>query len=78
MPGCGQDSNFGTFRNLSFISSSSMGGSWKVAKPIAIAQLKMEDACILCSVIEIFWQRKVTKIGRGGPFSPLKLQMTLT
>jgi hypothetical protein len=31
------------------------GGSQEVAKPTAIARLKMEeDACILCNVIEIF------------------------
>jgi hypothetical protein len=40
------------------------GGSREVAKPTAIAQLKMEDACIFYNAIEIFWQRKVTKVER--------------
>jgi hypothetical protein len=30
------------------------GGSWKVVRPITIAHFKMEDAYILCNVIEIF------------------------
>ncbi len=30
------------------------GGSREIAKPIVIAQLKMEDIYILCNVIEIF------------------------
>ncbi len=34
------------------------GGSWEVTKPTTTAWLKMEDACILCNVIEIFWQGK--------------------
>jgi len=29
------------------------GGSWEIARPIVIAQLKMEDVCILCNIIEI-------------------------
>jgi hypothetical protein len=33
---------------------SSKGGSQEVAKPMIIAQLKMEDVCIFCNVIEIF------------------------
>jgi hypothetical protein len=28
-------------------------GSWEVTKPTSIAQLKMEDACILYNVIKI-------------------------
>jgi hypothetical protein len=40
------------------------GGSQEVAKPMAIAQLKMEDTCIFCNVIETFWQRKVIKVER--------------
>jgi hypothetical protein len=51
------------------------GGSHEVARPIAIIQLKMEDACILCNVIEIFWWKKVTKTKRGGPSGPLKFHM---
>jgi hypothetical protein len=34
------------------------GGSWKIFKPIAIAWLKVEDACIFCNVIEILLWRK--------------------
>jgi hypothetical protein len=34
------------------------GGSQEVIKHVAIAQLKMEDAYILCNVIEIFWRKK--------------------
>jgi hypothetical protein len=34
------------------------GGSQKVAKPTTIAQLKMEDACILRNVIELFDKEK--------------------
>jgi hypothetical protein len=33
---------------------SSRGGSWEVAKLTAITSLKMEDVCILYSIIEIF------------------------
>jgi hypothetical protein len=44
---------------------------------MATFQLKMEDACSLCNVIEIFCQRKVTKTKRRGPSSPFKLQMAL-
>jgi hypothetical protein len=33
---------------------SSRGGSQEVDRSMTIAQLKMEDACILCNVIEIF------------------------
>ncbi len=43
------------------------GGSREIAKPIVIAQLKMEDIYILCNVIEIFWWKKVTKTKKGGP-----------
>jgi hypothetical protein len=32
----------------------------------------MEDGCIFCNVIEFFWQTKVTKTERGGPFGTLK------
>jgi hypothetical protein len=41
------------------------------------AQLKMEDVCIFCNVIETFWQRKMTKVERWGPFGTFKLQMAL-
>jgi len=45
---------------------------------MATAQLKMEDtSCIFYNVIEIFWQRKVIKVERWGPFGPFKLQMAL-
>jgi len=37
----------------------------------------MEDAYILCNVIETFWWRKVTKVERWGPFAPFKFQMAL-
>jgi hypothetical protein len=33
---------------------SSRGGSQEVAKPMASTQLKMEDDCILCNMIETF------------------------
>jgi hypothetical protein len=33
---------------------SSMGGSWEMARPMATTQFKMEDACIICNVIEFF------------------------
>jgi len=42
------------------------GGSQDVVKPIATAQLKMEDACNLCNVIECFCQRKLTKTKKKG------------
>jgi hypothetical protein len=42
----------------------SKGGSREVAKPIAIARLRMEDVCILYNVIEIFLQKKMTKVER--------------
>jgi hypothetical protein len=38
------------------------GGSQKVAKHVAITLFKMEDACILCNVIEVFLRTKVTKV----------------
>jgi hypothetical protein len=44
---------------------------------MATTQLKMEDGCNLCNVIEFFCQRKVTKTKRERPFGPCKLQMTL-
>jgi hypothetical protein len=53
------------------------GGSQEVAKPTTTIQLKMEDSCSLCNVIEIFCQKKVTKTKRNGPFGPFKLQMAL-
>jgi hypothetical protein len=37
----------------------------------------MEGAYILCNVIEIIWQRKVTKTKKGRPTSPFRLQITL-
>jgi hypothetical protein len=40
------------------------GGSWELVKPTVTIQLKMEEVCILCNVIEILWQNKVTKIER--------------
>jgi hypothetical protein len=54
------------------------GGSQEVARPTTIAWVKMEEACNLYNVIEIFYRKKVTKTERGGPFSPFKLQMALT
>jgi len=53
------------------------GGSQEVARPKAIAQLKVEDAGSLYNVVEIFYWKKVTKIEREGPSSPFKLQMAL-
>jgi hypothetical protein len=37
----------------------------------------MEDACTLCNVIKKIYQGKVTKIEKGGPSGPFKLQMSL-
>jgi hypothetical protein len=37
----------------------------------------MQDAYIFCNVNEILWQRKVTKTKRGGPSSPLRLQIAM-
>jgi hypothetical protein len=34
------------------------GGNHEVAKPMATAWLKMEDACNLCNVIEFVFQKK--------------------
>jgi hypothetical protein len=53
------------------------GGSQEVARPSTITWFKMQDACILCNVIEILWWRKVTKTERGRLFSPFKLQMVM-
>jgi hypothetical protein len=44
---------------------------------MATAQLKMKNVYSLYNVIEIFCQRKVTKIKKGGPFGLFKLQITL-
>jgi len=38
-----------------------MGGSKEVAEPTATTQLKMKDACIFYSVIEIFLWKNKTK-----------------
>jgi hypothetical protein len=43
------------------------GGSQEVVRPMAIAQLKMEDVCILCNVIKNFYEKKVIKIERWEP-----------
>jgi hypothetical protein len=40
-------------------------------------QLKMEDTCIICNVIETFWWKKMTKVEIWGPSSLFKLQMAL-
>jgi hypothetical protein len=37
----------------------------------------MEDVCILCNVLEMFWWKKVTKREKKGPFGTFKLQMAL-
>jgi hypothetical protein len=52
---------------------------WKsgIARPTTTAQFKMEDVCNLYNVIDFFYQRKVTKIERGRPSIPFKLQMAL-
>jgi hypothetical protein len=50
------------------------GGSWGVIKFITIAWLKMEDAYILCNVIETFWRKKVTKVKRWIVLIPFKLK----
>jgi len=54
------------------------GASQEVVRPTATTWFKMDNACGLCNVIEKFWQKKVTKTERGGPFGPFELQMTLT
>jgi len=51
------------------------GGSREVVKPMVTARFKMEDACILCNVIENFWWKKMTKVERWRPFGPFELQM---
>jgi len=53
------------------------GGSREITKPMAITRLRIEDACILCNVIETIWQWKMTKVKIWRPFSPFKLQMAL-
>jgi hypothetical protein len=58
---------------------SSRGGSWEVAKLTGITQLKMEDACILYSIIiEFFFMKKINKDRKRRPFSLLKLQISFT
>ncbi len=52
-------------------------GSREVVRLMAITQLKMEDACSLCNMIEFFCQKKVTKTKRRRPFGPFQLQMAL-
>jgi hypothetical protein len=44
------------------------GGSREINRPTIIAQLKMEDAYILCIIIETICRREITKIERGRPF----------
>jgi len=41
-------------------------GSWEVAKPIAIAQLKMEDACNLYNVIKNVLPKKSNQYKKNG------------
>jgi hypothetical protein len=41
------------------------GGSQEVVRLIATTGFKMEDACILRNIIEIFIPRKVIKTKRG-------------
>jgi hypothetical protein len=48
------------------------GGSQELVKPTTTTQLKMEDTCIFCNVIEFFWQKKVTKVKIWRFFSPFK------
>jgi hypothetical protein len=43
------------------------GGSQEEVRPTTITRLKMEDPCNFYNVIEIFYQRKITKAKRGGP-----------
>jgi hypothetical protein len=50
------------------------GGSREVVRSTAVAQLKMEDACSFCNVIEFFCRKKVTKIERRRPFGPSNSQ----
>jgi hypothetical protein len=53
------------------------GGSREVVKPTTSAWLKMEDACILCNMIEFFWQKQTIKVEKWKPYVPFKLQMAL-
>ncbi len=53
------------------------GGSRKVVRPTTTAWLRMEDVYIFCNVIKKIYWKKVTKIEKGGPSSPCKLQMEL-
>jgi hypothetical protein len=43
-----------------------MGPSQEVAKPTTTTRLKMKDACIFYSVIEIFLWKNKTKTKTGG------------
>jgi hypothetical protein len=45
------------------------GGTQELAKPMAIAWLKMEDICIFCNAIKKIWQKKVIKVKRWKPFN---------
>jgi hypothetical protein len=53
------------------------GGSQEVTKPTATTRLKMENGCIFCNKIEIFWLKKKTETKRWKPFGLFKLQMAL-
>jgi hypothetical protein len=53
------------------------GGNQEIAKPMTIAQFKMEDVCNLYSVIEFFAQKIYIYIEKGRFFIPFKLQMAI-
>ncbi len=53
------------------------GGSRKVVRLIVTTQLKMEDVCTLCNIIEKIWWKKVIKTERGGFGNLFKFQITL-
>ncbi len=48
------------------------GGRRKMAKPIIIAQFKMEDVCIFCNVIEIVLIIKNNQDRKKEPFWPFE------
>jgi hypothetical protein len=51
------------------------GGNWEVARPTAIARLKMEDACILCNVIEFFLTEKSNQNRKRRALYPFEVPL---
>jgi len=46
-------------------------GSWEVIRPMITIQFKMENACIFCNVIEIFYEKK-NQDKKMKPYGPFK------